>query len=184
MKPSTLHTISVTSILLMCCLLSNCDPNFHKPSNHPCNFPDVWTENNLRSPWTYKFIDKVTSANLVDTVVNSIINADSVILMDENFQKLPFQYNQQKAYRYLIDNWIFDNLFPYNGMPGPWDNPHAYLNLEHRTFYLQTAYDDIDTIDIYFEKCLIMPPILFNGLNTDQPDNDLNEGYASFYFRK
>ena len=180
MKTNTIHIVSITGIVLLCCMLSGCD----RHQDHPCNFPDVETENNLRSAWTYKIIDKVTSENLVDTTAGAIIQADSVILMDENFQKLPFEYSREHAYRYLIDNWIFDNLFPYNGMPGPWNDPEAYLNLEHRTFYLRTAYDDIDTIEIYFEQCLIKPPILFNGLSTDQPDNDPNEGYASFYFKK
>jgi hypothetical protein len=168
--------------VLLCCILSGCDP--HKPLDHPCNFPDAETQNNLRSPWTYKIIDKVTFENLVDTTKTAVIHADSVVLMDENLQRLPFGYNRQEAYRYYIDNWIFDNLFPYNGMPGSWDDPQAYLNLEHRTFYLRTAYNDLDTIDIYFEQCLINPPILFNGRTTEEPDNEPNEGYASFYFKK
>lgn len=161
---------------MLCFLVSGCDP--HKPSDHPCNFPDVQTENDLRVPWTYKIIDKVTSENLVDTTANAIIKADSVFLLDDNFQIIPPKYG------YFLDNWVFENFLPYYGMQGPWDDPDAYLNLEHRTFYLRTSYNDIDTIDIYFEQCLVNHPVLFNGLTTEQPDNHTYDGGTSLYFKK
>ena len=170
----------VVGAILLCCMLSSCDRN----QDHPCNFPDDETQNDLRSPWTYKIIDKLTSENLVDTTRAAIIHADSVVLMDENLQKLPFAYSRECAYEYYIDNWIFDNFFPYNGMLGPWDDPEAYLNLQHRTFYLRTAYDDVDTIEIDFEQCLVNPPVLFNGQMTEQSINDSYDGGTSLYFRK
>jgi len=162
--------------------LSNCDPNIHKASNHPCNFPDAVTENFLRSPIWYKIIDKVTSKNLVDTTKTAKIHADSVVLMDENFKVIPPAYGKNKIYEYYIDNWVFTNLTPYEDVP--FNDPDALLNLKERIFYLRTAYNDVDTIKISFKQCLINPPILFNNLNIDQPKNDPNQGGTGFYFRK
>ncbi len=183
MKASILKIFSVALIVLLCSSLSNCDPNQHKPSNHPCNFPDVWTENFLRSPKPYKIIDKVTSENLVGTTKTSRIHADSVVLMDENFKVLPPAYGKDKIYEYYIDNWIFTNLTPYIDVP--FNDPDALLNLKERTFYLRTAYNDIDTIKIFFKQCLIKPPVSFNSsTDTTEPINKRYSGYATFYFRK
>ena len=185
MKIKIIRHLTSVLVIICCCSLSNCDPNNHKASNHPCNFPNAETENSLREPWSYKIIDKVTSKNLVDTTRNASIHADSVILMDENLEVIPSFRNGSVArlpYRYYIDNWIFDNLTPYKDVP--FNDPAALLNLKERTFYLRTAYNDIDTIKISFNQCLIKPPLSFNGsLNTGEPKNEIS-GYASFYFRK
>jgi hypothetical protein len=177
----TMKNIKNTLLISICFILASCigcDPNHHRPTDHPCNFPDAQTENNLRAPWNYKIIDKTSSINLVDTTADAVIHADSVILMDENFNHI------YSDYKYFIDNWIFYNLVPYIDIPfGEPDEADVLLNLDERTFYLQTAYDDLDTIQVYFNQCLI-EKVLFNGLSTEEPDNDPNVGVTSFYFRK
>jgi hypothetical protein len=182
MKIRAIRFLSSVLAIIFCCSLSDCDPNPHKPSNHPCNFPDVWTENFLRDPKGYKIIDKLTSENLVGTTKTAKIHADSVTLMDENFKVIPPAYGEDKIYEYYIDGWVFNNLAPYIDVP--FNDPDALLNLKERTFYLRTAYNDIDTIKISFKQCLINPPVLFNKLNTDKPDNDPSQGGTTFYFRK
>ncbi|HNP17545.1 MAG TPA: hypothetical protein PKL31_03840 [Fulvivirga sp.] len=166
---------SLVLAVLLISSFSSCDPNSHGPSDHPCNFPDAYTENDLRSPWTYKIIDKVTSVNLVDTTADAIIQLDSVRLMDENFEEIA------PDYRYWIDNWTFENFTPYKDVP--FNDPQALLNLKERTFYLQTSHDDIDTIQTYFGQCLVIK-VLFNGQPTLQPDNEFYDGRTSFYFKK
>ena len=168
--------ISAIAALTGLCSLSNCDPNNHKASDHPCHFPDAFTEANLRQGWTYKIIDKKTSQNLVGVTKTATIHADSVVLMDENLDVI------QRSYRYYIDNWIFDNLFFYKDVP--FNDPDALLNLKERTFYLRTSYKDIDTIKILFKQCLINPPILFNGISANRPDNDPYSAGIAFYFKK
>lgn len=175
--------IPAISIVIFCCSFSGCDPNIHKPTDHPCNFPDVWTENFLRDPKAYKIIDKVTLENLVGTSKTSRIHADSVVLMDENMKVLPPRFGKDKIYEFLIDNWVFTNLTPYTDVP--FNDPDALLNLKERVFYLRTAYNDIDTIKISFEQCLVRPPVSFNGsTDTNEPINEKYDGYANFYFRK
>ncbi|HNP17543.1 MAG TPA: hypothetical protein PKL31_03830 [Fulvivirga sp.] len=166
----------VSLLILLISSFSGCDPNSHGPSDHPCNFPDAYTENDLRSPRSYKIIDKITSINLVDTTVDAIIHRDSVILMDENFDIIP------QVYTYWVDNWIFENLEIYKDVP--FNDPQALLDLKERTFYLRTSSDDLDTIKIYFQQCLILE-VLFNGQSTEQPLNSPHLGSgASFYFKK
>jgi hypothetical protein len=187
MKSKILKLFSAVAVVFLCSQ-SGCIRDIHGPSDHPCRFPDAYTENDLRSAWTYKIIDKATSENLVGTTKDAKIHADSVVLMDENFKAIPSyrDANGQMArftYRYYIDNWIFDNMYPYIDVP--YNDPNALLNLKERTFYLRTAYNDIDTIKISFNQCLINPPLSFNGsMNTDEPKNERYSGYASFYFRK
>lgn len=177
MKSHYIPKLSLLFIVFLCTSLSNCDPNDHSASDHPCNFPDVETEIDLRSPWTYKIIDKKTSKNLVDTTDDALIHRDSVILFDENFEAIP------PSYEYYLDNWTFDNFLPYYDLPLLFDDPDAYLNLEQRTFYLRTAYNDLDTIDIFFEQCLVKE-VLFNGVDTHQPMNHPYDGGTSLYFKK
>jgi hypothetical protein len=124
----------------------------------------------------------VTSANLIGTSKTARIHADSVVLMDENLKVIPPAYGKDKIYEYYIDGYVFTNLAPYIDIP--FNDPNALLNLKERTFYLRTAYNDFDTIKISFKQCLINPPILFNGFDSYQPDNDTSQGSASFYFKK
>ncbi|NOS90816.1 MAG: hypothetical protein HOP30_02735 [Cyclobacteriaceae bacterium] len=177
-----MRIVPTISIVLFCGSLAGCDPNTHKASDHPCNFPDAETENFLRGPKAFVIIDKVTSENLVGTSKTSRIHADSVVLMDENRKVLPPRFGKDKIYEYYIDGWIFTNLTPYSDVP--YNDPSALLNLKERTFYLQTAYNDIDTIKISFKQCLINPPVLFNNQNTDRPTNDPSNGGGTFYFKK
>lgn len=155
--------------------LSNCDPNNHAATDHPCNFPDADTENNLRGGKWYKIIDKTTSINLVDTTSNAIIHRDSVILYNDNLEIIP------SSYEFHIDNWIFKNLKPYEGVP--FNDPQALLDLKERTFYLRTAYDDYDTIRIIFRQCLT-DQVIFNGQANSKPINDPHSGSTSYYFKK
>ena len=178
----TIRLLPSASAIIFCCSLSSCDPNNHKPTDHPCHFPDIWTENFLRDPKGYTIIDKITSQNIVGTTNKARIHPDSVVLMDVNFKVIPPGYGKDKIYEYYIDGWIFSNLTPYIDVP--FNDPDALLNLKERTFYLRTAYNDLDTIKISFKQCLIKPPVLFNNLNTDKPDNDPSQGGAGFYFRK
>ncbi|HNT49314.1 MAG TPA: hypothetical protein PKK67_01910 [Cyclobacteriaceae bacterium] len=166
-------TIIITVLLLSS--FSGCDPNIHKPSDHPCNFPDLDAEINPRSPQWYKIIDKVTSVNLVDITTDAIIHRDSVVLYDDHFEEIP------PSNRYFIDNWVYTNLEPYKDVP--FHDPQALLDLTERTFYLKTSYNDIDTIRIVYKQCLIHE-IYFNGLDTRRPANDPHEGYTTFYFKK
>lgn len=179
---SNWRALTLFIFIFLNCLFLGCDPNAHKPSDHPCNFPDLDTERDLLAPWTYKIIDKNTSLNLVDTTKNAIIHADSVLLMDENLQPmLPTGLGYR--YRYSIDNWVFYDFLPYNGMEVPFKDPQAYLDLEQRTFYLKTSKSDLDTIQIVFQQCLVFQ-VFFNGVSTGKPSNDPLSGSASFYFKK
>lgn len=182
MKSFTLRFAGCCFLALVANSISNCDPNQHKPSNHPCNFPDVQTENFLRDPKAYKIIDKATSQNIVGTTNTARVHPDSVVLMDENLKVLPPAFGKSKIYEYYIDGFVFTNLRPYVDVP--FNDPDALLNLKERTFYLKTSFNDIDTIKISFKQCLINPPILFNGLDSFQPNNDISQGSVSFYFRK
>lgn len=169
------HSGGPILILILCVAFSGCDPNIHRPSDHPCNFPDFLSEKDLRSRRWYKIIDKSTSINLVDTTVGAVIHADSVILYDDKLNQ------QQSSYEYVIDNWVFTNLEPYKNVP--FNDPQALLDLTEGTFYLKTAYNDWDTIHIIFNQCLIYD-VKFNGQDTRKPKNDPNDGSSSFYFRK
>jgi hypothetical protein len=171
----TLSIVYLSLSVLLISSLSGCDPNGHGPSDHPCNFPDAQTENDLRSPWTYKIIDKATSVHLVDTSADAIIHLDSVVLMDENLDEI------EHRVRYLIDNWTFENFTPYKDIP--FNDPQALLDLKERTFYLRTSFDDLDTIQIYFQQCLVLK-VLFNEQPTLRPDNENYNGGTSFYFKK
>jgi hypothetical protein len=171
----SLSIVYLTLSVLLISSFSSCDPNSHGPSDHPCNFPDADTENELRSPWSYKIIDKITSVNLVDTTSNSIIHLDSVKLMDENFVEI------ESAPFFYLDNWTFENFTAYKDVP--FNNPEALLSLDERTFYLRTSFEDLDTIQIYFEQCLVLR-VLFNGQSTLQPDNEFYNGTTSLYFKK
>ena len=166
---------SLILILILCVVFSGCEPDLHEPSDHPCHFPDIFTEKNLRSPQWYKIIDKSTSLNLVDTTSDAIINADSVILLNDKFIEL------SSSYEYVIDNWVFTNLEVYKDVP--FNDPQALLNLHEKTFFLRVSYNDIDTIRVVFKQCLIYE-VFFNELDTNKPENDPHGGSASFYFRK
>ena len=95
-----LRFLPSASAIIFCCSFSSCDPNNHKPTDHPCHFPDADTENNLRGAKWYKIIDKVTSENLVGTTKTSKIHVDSVVLMDENFKVIPPAYGKDKIYHF------------------------------------------------------------------------------------
>lgn len=176
MKNKPIFSILIAaSIIILSTSLTDCDRG--DTPKHPCNFPDVETANNLLVPWSYKIIDKTTSVNLVDNKTNSTIHVDSVVLFDDNFEIIP------SSYRYWIDNWIFENLTPYKGMAVPANDPKAYLDLKERYFFLRTSFNDIDTIKITFESCLVKT-VLFNGRSTLQPANHQYDGGCSFYFKK
>lgn len=163
------------SLFLIVCLFSSCDQNNHNASEHPCNFPDAETENNLTVPLSFKILDRLTLINLVDTTASAKIHIDSVHLYDEQFNEIP------QEVEYWIDNWTFKNFEPYIDVP--LNDPQALLDLEERTFYLRTSIDDIDTINVYFEQCLLLK-VLFNGQSTIQPQGEPYDGYASLYFLK
>lgn len=161
------------NILLVVFSFSSCDP--HAPSDHPCNFPDAETENNLRAALTFKIIDGETGLNLVDTTQDAVIHTDSVVLYDVNFDTIP------RSYEYYIDNWIFTNFYAYKDVP--FNEPQALLELDERIFYLQTSNRDVDTIKVLFDQCLITE-VLFNEKATSLPLNHPYSGGSSFYFKK
>ena len=167
--------ISAIAVLTGLCSLSNCVPDYRNASDNPCHFSSNG-DRDLRSPWDYKINDKKTSQSLVGVTKTATIHADSVVLMDENLDIIP------RKYRYNYDSWIFENLIPYKDVP--FNDPDALLNLKERTFYLRTSYKDIDTIKVFFKQCLINPPLLFNGISANRPDNDPYEGGVAFYFKK
>jgi hypothetical protein len=153
--------------------LSNCDPTNHSPSDHPCNFPDIDTENNLRSPWSFKILKNGTFENMVG-VTKNLIHPDSVKLYDKNLIEI------DPKPRLRFDNeWTFDNFPPYINVP--FNDPKALLDLDEEVFYLKTNFEDIDTISVSFNSCLIMN-VLFNGRLTERPAS-VNSS-ASFYFIK
>ena len=157
--------------------LPGCDPNNHSASDHPCNFPSALEENSLYTPWSYIIIDKTTLLSIVDTTKTAIIHRDSVLLYDENFTEITSSYE----YSEFCPEWIFTNLATHINIP--FNDPQALLDLKERTYYLQTSFNDMDTIDIFYSSCLVKS-ILFNGQNTSQPLNDPNICGASFYFKK
>jgi len=173
------HTtlLGVICFVLIVSSFSGCDPNSHNPSDHPCNFPDLDTELGLRTPFPYKIIDKTTLLSLVDTTKDAIIHRDSVKLFDANFEEISSSYNNSG----YCPDWEFNNLLLYKDVS--YTDPQELLDLQERTFYLQTAFDDIDTIHVTFEQCLTIS-ILFNGLDTYRPINDPAECSSSLYFKK
>src|SRR5690606_6202147 len=72
----------------LCISVSSCDPNHHRPTNHPCNFPDAETENDLRSPFSFKILDAISFENIVGTSINHKVNPDSVKIFDKNWVEI------------------------------------------------------------------------------------------------
>jgi len=158
----------------LCISVSSCDPNHHRPTNHPCNFPDAETENDLRSPFSFKILDAISFENIVGTSINHKVNPDSVKIFDKNWVEI------DPKPRFRFDNeWIFDNFPPYINIP--FNDPQALLSLDEDTFFLSTVYDDVDTIKIIFNSCLVSE-VFFNGIKADRPENVPTS--ASFYFKK
>ena len=153
--------------------LSDC-VNEHAPTDHPCNFPDAQTENDLRSPFSFKILDAVTFVNIVGTTETFPIHPNDVKLYDSKWKEI-----DPKPRLRFDGEWIFDNFTPYIDVP--FNNPQALLDLENRKFYLQVSPEDVDTIVVHFNSCLVKE-VMFNDLSTERPP--IVPTSASFYFLK
>jgi hypothetical protein len=163
--------MTVVSLIIF---LHACDPNSHKASDHPCNFPDAETENSLRSPFSFKILDLNTFENIVDTTANALIHPDSVKLYNADWLEI----DPEPRFRF-DGEWIFDNFPPYLDVPV--NDPEALLELDRKTFYLMTSFDDVDTVDVFFNSCLVTE-VSFNKTSTERPESVPTS--ASFYFKK
>lgn len=165
----------VLGLIVLCILgamlsITGCKKDY----THPCNFPDEFTASTFRDRLSYKIIDESTLTNLVDTSKTASIHLDSVYLLTASLDTIPTKYD------YYIDNWAFQNFYAYYGVSV---DPQELLGLSHRVFYLRTSYDDLDTIDVYFNQCLI-EKVLFNKKSTEVAFDEPYEGSTSLYFRK
>ena len=113
---------------------------------------------------------------MVDTLKGSVIHPDSVKLFNDKWVEI----NPEPRFRH-DEEWVFDNLPPYFDVP--FNDNDALLDLDQKTLYLQINQDDIDTIEIHYEKCLVIEA-LFNQENTKRPQDDKSEVGVSFYFKK
>lgn len=171
------HPQQVSLVSLAFVLLSffGCNPNGHNTSTHPCNFPDDETGANLRSPFSFKILDKESFKNKVDTILsNDFIHPDSVLLYTDSFEEI----NPSPRFRFDKE-WIFDNFPPYTDVP--FNDAQALLNLTNKIFYLQTSNNDLDTIEVKFNSCLVSE-VTFNQRPTALPEGV--QSSAGFYFLK
>ena len=168
MKISTIAYIILLSSLIAC--------EKHKSlwELSPCEFPSEETLIGLRVPFSFKILDSKTFGNLVDTIKENAIFPYSIILYNDQWNEI-----DPKPKFGVEDGWIFENLPPYIDVP--FNDDDALLELNIKTFYLGIGMNDIDTIEVHFEKCLVKE-VFFNKIDTKRPS--IVPTSASFYFKK
>jgi hypothetical protein len=140
----------------------------------PCNILTEEELVGLRVPFSFKILDSKTYENLVDTFKESKIHPDSVKLFNHIWHEI-----DPEAKFGIEEGWIFENLPPYIDVPFNDDN--ALLELSIKIFYLDVGKNDIDTIEVHFEKCVVKE-VFFNQIDTKRPSTVPTS--ASFYFKK
>ncbi|HNP17544.1 MAG TPA: hypothetical protein PKL31_03835 [Fulvivirga sp.] len=168
---NTLKNILVAFNIFMFCTFSSCD---NETVQHPCNFPDSETYANLREPFSFKILDSKQLTNIVDTTGIEKIHPDSVLLFTSDW----IEINPKPRLRF-DGEWIFDNFPPYINVPI--NDPQSLLDLDEQTFYLRTSSNDIDTILVNYQNCLVIE-VEFNKKSTSKPSGIPSS--AGFYFLK
>jgi hypothetical protein len=168
-----MKTITIICILLLSSLIA-CEKNESRWEMSPCEFTSEEQLIGLRTPYSFKILDSKTFENLVDTIKEGAIHPKSVKLYNDKLDEI----NPQPSF--WVDNeWVLNNYPPYIDIPFNDDN--ALLELNKKIFYLTTRNNDTDTIEVYFEKCLVKE-VFFNNLDTKRPSSVPTS--ASFYFKK